>query len=174
MITACLMHDLGNIVKMDFSLHDEGYGQPIAYREEKKAIVKARYGTSCHEATIAMCRELGVAERVIAIIDHMGIKSFMEEDGPRETQIVRYTDMRVDPRGVVSLDERMLDGYRRYKDYPSADRAREPLWTQVLDNAHQQELRLFTQTNLLPEQITQQTTLPYQAALWSFQIVLCP
>ena len=54
-----------------------------------------------------MCEELGVDEKVLQIIDHIGIESYIEEHGSRETQIVRYADMRVDPRGIVSLDKRM-------------------------------------------------------------------
>jgi hypothetical protein len=48
-----------------------------------------------------MVRELGVGDDIIAIIDHMGVRSFMEEEGSWETMFVRYADMRVNPWSIV-------------------------------------------------------------------------
>ena len=48
-----------------------------------------------------MLRELHIDDEVIAIIAHMGVRSFMEEEGPWETMFVRYADMRVNPWSIV-------------------------------------------------------------------------
>jgi hypothetical protein len=165
-LRTALLHDLGNIVKMDFSLHTQWYGQPIEYRIQIKEEVKKKYGTTCHQATLAMCQEIGVDEKVLQIIDHIGIESYIEEHGSRETQIVRYADMRVDPWGIVSLDQRMQNGHERYKE--CANRAKEPLWSLVLQHAYEQEKSLFCLISCKPEDITENKTQDIQQRLRSF------
>jgi len=165
-LLAALLHDLWNIVKMDFSLHKDWYGHSFSYRQQKKEETIQTYWTACHEATIAMVRELGVGDDVIAIIDHMGVRSFMEEEGPWETMFVRYADMRVNPWSIVWLDERMHEAHERYKK--TAYWAKEPLWTTILQHAHEQEANIFQYIDLLPEQITEQSTKTIQGQLWEF------
>jgi hypothetical protein len=60
----------------------------------------------------------------------------------------------------------MSEAHERYKT--TAYWAKEPLWTTILQHAHEQEEHLFQHIRLLPEQITEQSTKIIQEQLWKF------
>ena len=166
-VTAALLHDLGNIVKMDFSLHPEGYGHSMDYRQQKKQWVIEKYWSCCDQVTIAWCRELDIDEQVIDIILHMGIESYQHHPWSWERQIVRYADMRVDPRWITSMEQRMRDGHKRYAPL-GKDWTKEPVWSTLMEHAYAQEQLLFSWTALAPEMITELSTKLIQEHLRHF------
>jgi hypothetical protein len=60
----------------------------------------------------------------------------------------------------------MHEAHERYKK--TAYWAKEPLWTTILQHAHEQEANIFQYIDLLPEQITEQSTKTIQGQLWEF------
>lgn len=116
-VTACLLHDLGNILKFDLKVFPE-FLQPegAEYWQQVKAETLTKYGALVHPATIAMASEVGASQRVLQLIEAISFnqekKNFESDDFGRK--ICAYADMRVAPWGVVSLDDRLKDGKDRY------------------------------------------------------------
>lgn len=116
---------------------------------------------------MGMFQEIGVANNVSDIVEHMGMYSFVEPNWSRETKIVRYVDMRVDPWSITSLDVRMGDAKTRYT---SSIWAQEPLWSSIVAHAHEQETLLFDHITINPEDITNESTAVNQKLLWEYNV----
>jgi hypothetical protein len=117
LISACLLHDMGNILKFDLSLFPE-YLTPQGrdYWEGVKEEYRVKYGSDEHAATLAIAREIGVSERTLSYIDAVGFWGVVENEKSDsfEKKIAAYADMRVAPYGITTLVERMDDANRRY------------------------------------------------------------
>ncbi len=157
-ITACLLHDLGNIVKFDFrySLFPEIVAEKgLAFWEKVKESIKIKYGFTSHAATHSMLMELGVGERILELVDAVG---FDEAKDNAESQdfgkkICAYSDMRVLPRGVGSLEERIVDLRIRYKNHKEGASNRE-----VFEEALREiEKQIFARCKIKPEEITEES-----------------
>jgi len=113
-IRVCLLHDMGNIVKIpeDFSKEEEFIKIRKKYIEQ--------YGTNDHEINLEIGKQEGLIEKEIMILD--GKRSRKNEETLKsnsyERKICAYCDQRVSPNGVVSIKERLEDAKVRYKDKP--------------------------------------------------------
>ncbi len=78
-VAVSLLHDLGNIMKMDFEqgihlLDDEERAEEWKEVQEE---VREEYGEGHHEVTLNMARELDLSDRLIWLLDN---KEFVKED----------------------------------------------------------------------------------------------
>ena len=119
-IRACLLHDMGSIVKFDFS-SDIGLEQfyeakGVDYWIGIQKEFRAKYGEKEHEATDAILRELGVTDNVRILVGSSGLAKVRDilEHGSTELQILEYADQRVGLHGVLPLVERLADMKKRY------------------------------------------------------------
>lgn len=115
-----LLHDMGNIIKFDFSPH-RTVGIPteeIPYWKEVQSEVIAKYGVDEDVATDAIAAEIGVEQDVLDILSQHGIdkaKNSLEKND-WNIKIIRLSDERIAPSGVVSLDARYQDLLKRYEN----------------------------------------------------------
>ena len=115
-IRICLLHDMGNMVKIpeDFSKDEE------FIKIRKKYFDK--YGTKDHEINLDIGKQEGLSEKELTILD--GKRSRKNEETLKsnsyERKICAYCDQRVAPNGVVSIKERLEDAKVRYKNKPSS------------------------------------------------------
>ena len=113
-IRVCLLHDMGNIVKIPEDCTDDN--EFIKIREK----YFDKYGTNDHEINLEIGRIEGLSDKEIVILD--GKRSRKNEETLKsdsyEIKICAYCDQRVAPDGVVSLKERLEDVRARYKDKP--------------------------------------------------------
>ena len=113
-IRVCLLHDMGNIVKIpeDFSKDQE------FLKIRKKYFDK--YGTNDHAINLEIGKREGLTEKELTILD--GKRSRKNEETLKsnsyERKICAYCDQRVAPDGVVSIKERLEDAKVRYKNKP--------------------------------------------------------
>lgn len=113
-IRVCLLHDMGNIVKIpeDFS-KDENFIETRRKYFEK-------YGTNDHEINLEIGKSEGLSDKEIEILD--GKRSRKNEEtlnsNSYERKICAYCDQRVAPDGVVGIKERLEDAKVRYKNNP--------------------------------------------------------
>lgn len=158
-VAACLLHDMGNIIKFDLTrfpsfLEPKG----LVYWENVQEKYKERYGTQEHIATELILEEIGVTDRVRELVQTIDFYKAEENAGTDdfEKKICDYADNRVDPNGIVSLDERLLDLQKRYgKKYPgSENEQRRELYGKYL---HQIEDQIFAHCNISPESITNES-----------------
>jgi hypothetical protein len=115
-----LLHDLGNIVKFKFDentislLGNEE--DNVEYWKEIKEETVSKYGSWAGEATINMAKELGVQEEIIYLMKNMSAKNvgkIIKEDD-WTLKIALYSDYRVGPFGIITIDQRVEDIRERY------------------------------------------------------------
>jgi hypothetical protein len=113
LITAALLHDLGNVVRLkaDSSL-------AVGGEEKIQKVMAAKYGTDDHEATRNMLREINADSK---IIDWILSKSFANAEeiavsGIWENKVLLYSDMRVLPFKIGTLQERIDELKQRRKN----------------------------------------------------------
>jgi len=157
LISACLLHDMGNILKFDLSVFPE-FSEPRGrdYWEGVKEEWRTKYGPDEHAATLAIAREIGVSERTLGYINAIGFSTAVENERSDsfERKIAAYADMRVAPFGIVTLNDRLGDLDRRYANHPnrSDNGAEVALFAAAL---HSIEKQIFTHTSNTQDDITE-------------------
>ena len=119
-VTALLFHDMGNIIKYDFK-HSHLMGEREAGRIDFwKKIQKEfslKYNNDEHVATTAIAKEVNIECRAIEILQSMGSSKLQNsiESKDWSVKVASYSDFRVDPLGVVTVDKRFDDIVLRYR-----------------------------------------------------------
>ncbi len=173
LISACLLHDMGNILKFDLTVFPE-FLEPQGrdYWEGVKEEWRKKYGSDEHLATLAIAREIGVSERTVSYIDAVGFSQAdeNEESGSFEKKIAAYADMRVAPQGIVTLDERLEEANRRYADRTDRkeDASSAALFAAALQTIEKQ---IFAHASDTPNDITASSCERYIPALKKYHIV---
>lgn len=120
-VSTLLLHDLGNLLKFDLTNGVELFDpseRNVAYWQERQQEMRSRYGTSVHNTTLAMAAEIGAKPRVLELLNGMGSSRLSPtlESTDWELKICTYSDLRVDPLGFVTVEERFSDILSRYFD----------------------------------------------------------
>ncbi len=151
-IEACLLHDMGNIIKFDLNYFPE-FTKPegVEYWSDIQKEYKERYGNDEHHATIAISKELNVSQRVLGLIDDFGFRKACErvQGTDIEAKICFYSDMRVGPFSVFSIEERFIDGEKRYSHRKF--RIEEQEYRECIREVERQ---IFAKSKIKPEDIT--------------------
>lgn len=114
----CLVHDMGNIIKFDLTYFPD-FVQPegLEYWQAVKDEYIQKYGPEEHVATEMICEELGlpdIQQNYLALIGFSKIIKVLNT-GSLEQKICCYADQRVGPRGVLIIQERLIEGRKRYE-----------------------------------------------------------
>ncbi len=122
LMSACLLHDLGNIVKFEIDKYPHYLGAEVVRRDYWEGVQRdmiERYGTDDHAVTAVMLEEAGIPVVVRRLIDSKSFPHAIEiADGTDWTRkIFLYSDLRVAPLGIVSLDERLDEALARLEKY---------------------------------------------------------
>jgi hypothetical protein len=170
---ACLIHDMGNILKFDFSVSAALFEpEGIEYWKQIKAEVSQKYQTNDeHELSLIIARELGADNRILACIESLSFTKAEANLARKaiEPKICDNADLRASPLGVVSLDERLEEGRRRYK-------GREEYWIKAGDwdrlakACHDLEDQIFRHSKIRPSDITNESTNPIMEQLRTYEI----
>ena len=148
-IRVCLLHDMGNIVKIpeDFSKDQE------FLKIRKKYFDK--YGTNDHEINLEIGKQEGLTEKELTILD--GKRSRKNEETLKsnsyERKICAYCDQRVAPDGVVSIKERLEDAKVRYKNKSSSVWSNEEKANHLIDCSLGIEKQIMEHCKLKAEDI---------------------
>jgi hypothetical protein len=117
-VTTCLLHDMGNIIKFDLNYFPE-FLEPegLEYWQRVKDEYIQKYGNEEHFATKNIVAELVDSEKIKEYVDQVGFSKLQEtkEDSSLVKKICAYSDMRVGPYGIISIEERVADGRKRYE-----------------------------------------------------------
>jgi hypothetical protein len=118
-IDACLLHDLGNIIKFDFVNFPELLGAEIKNLEHWKAVkdrMISLYGSDEDLATVKIVRELNVSDEVLFIVENWGFRNFtrIAQSNNWNWKIAVYADHRISPSGIVTLKQNLENKQRRY------------------------------------------------------------
>lgn len=104
-IKACLLHDMGNIIKFKLDLYPETtVPEGLEYWENIKRDFINKYGNNEHEATKQIVKELGLVQ-IIELVDAVGFSNakINLESGNLSKMIVCYADQSVAPNRILSL-----------------------------------------------------------------------
>jgi len=115
-----------------------------------------------------VAKELGVGERVLKLIDCISFEATTHNAASMDyaKKIVQYSDDRVSPKGVVSLEGRLQDLRDRYQQHRTESR-------ELLDfeNALREiEKQIFAKCKIKPEDVTEPVVRPIVEKLKSFEI----
>ena len=171
-IPACLLHDIGNIVKSDFNKwppeitkeKDLGYW----LRVQNEFIEK--YGSNDHTATINIINEIGLDQNITDILHNLEFSYTLEiADSKRfERKIIKYSDMRIAPYRVDTLKNRFSElkkryGYKRKKRSEAEFDKLASAWKSI-------EKQIFAHCKIKPEDITEEKVRPLIENLRNFEI----
>lgn len=165
-IAVLLLHDVGNIAKMDFSsefnkkmfAHD---AKGIEYWANAKEQILKKYKTKDdHELTQRMCEELKLNDRVMYLIDQ---KIFLNNDTTLKQDdwdlwVSAYIDQRIGPDGIMGLKARLDESRARAKPGSSMADPKEPICTKC---AFEIEAKVLARTDLRPEDINDKSVKKY-------------
>ena len=167
-VRACLLHDMGNIIKFDLSrgLFNESEEELKHWRGVQKEYID-KYGQDEHAATYAIASEIGVNANTLKLIESFGISNACNnvESESFEKMICCYSDQRVSPHGITSLEERLEEGRRRYGKEGGVDEFN--IEKSCLEELEKQ---IFEQTNIKPNEITDESTKKIIEELKSFNV----
>ena len=164
-VTACLLHDMGNIIKFDLNYFPE-FLEPegLEFWQKVQNEYFEKYGKDEHVATLEIANEVlknnNDKEKVLEIISAIGfgksIKNAQTET-KMEFKIAQYCDQRVGPHGVLSLEDRIADGRKRYAEKMSKS-INGPEFENLAQALKNIEDQIFAKTSIIPSAISDQTT----------------
>lgn len=166
-IKACLLHDIGSIVKFNLTHFPEFYEpEGLEYWQKIKDQYIKKYGTEEHHANLKIIKELGISTKVFDLADGVGHFNFCDQLDMEDFsfQIVNYADTRVSPFGVVSFKDRMEDVFVRYNF--SGDEKHIAL----VECGKEIEKQIFAHCSIKPEDINDESIKPYMEKLKEFMV----
>ena len=171
-ISAALLHDMGNIIKFKMDIFPEFLqpeGQEYWQRVQKEYF--NTYGHDEHVATIAIAKELGVNEKTMDLLNRIGFsKANLTYESPDfNLKIAAYSDMRVEPYGVVSLEKRVNDGRERNRERITSF-ADDSTFEKMVEYLRKIENQIFEKISVKPEEITEEKVQTHIQELKQFDL----
>ncbi|MFA5135994.1 MAG: HD domain-containing protein [Patescibacteria group bacterium] len=111
--TACLFHDMANIIKFDFdkpSLFKDEEKNTEYWKSVQKKFIQT-YGTHIHTATLKIGKELGLSRKTLTLITNLEWRNTdtLLKKNFIESLICIYCDMRIGPFGILPLSQRLAN-----------------------------------------------------------------
>lgn len=171
LIKACLLHDMGNIIKFDLDYFpEENYPQGREYWQTVKDEFIKKYGNDEHCANVAIAHELKINIKAVDLIKGLDPRLIekIKKFGSLEEKICIYADNRVSPSGVVSVDERSIEAKKRYEKHRQSFNEKQRIFFN--QNIKEIEKQIFSKTMIKPEDINDITISPYIRKLRDYSI----
>ncbi len=154
-IVSCLLHDMGNIIKFDLSYFPE-FTKPegLNYWQGVKDEYIKKYGNSEHLATEMIIKEITDSDVILENVRQVGFSKLdiIAKDESLIKKICTYSDMRVGPHGVITTEERLIDGKKRYEG--RVDKAIASSKYNILaESLKEIEKQIFSISEIKPENI---------------------
>lgn len=147
-IKALAVHDLGNLVRINFSFAPEDTApEGLEYWQNAQQEAINKYGTQDHIVTERMLQEIGIDEEIIKMVVAVDWKNIEKclAGNDVSLMVLNYADMRVGPFGVLSATTRIDEVKKRKGDWPEYELIRKL----VLEL----ESKIFDGIKLKPEEI---------------------
>ena len=112
-IQACVFHDIAKPMKFDLAKQAQ-FGMSaieITNLDKLQHYLKTLYGDDEHHTTIEICKEIGVSQTAIKIINDLEwsyIPALLSKND-LESLIPIYADMRIGQKGILVLKQRLED-----------------------------------------------------------------
>lgn len=156
-VTACLLHDMGNIVKTRFDIMLEFFEpEGVEYWKTVKEDFAKKYSSDDAVMTLLIAKEIGVSSEVLSLIESIGFaKCVKNEQQAFDNKIANYSDLRAGPYGVVSMKDRIAEAHKRYlgTNFDIGSVQDFELLSRSAQNIEQQ---IFEKSSIKPEDITEE------------------
>jgi len=176
-ITSCLLHDIGNIIKFNLMLYPE-LNSPRGY-DYWKAVQDRfilKYGSDEHKATYAIAKEIGVGDEVLQILNGIGFSNSgkVAEGRDYNLKITAYADQRVGINGILSMEARHEEGRARYLKRNNASAFASPLsqFNALVEYLKDIEKDIFSHSKIRPEDINDESIAPVVEELKNFVLTV--
>jgi hypothetical protein len=153
-ITVCLLHDIGNIVKFDLEKYPENLKPKghVYWKKVQDEFIK-KYGKSDYKATYKILKEMKIPRK---LFEHMNTMEFRKapENAKQdnfEIKITQYADMRVAPYGITSMNERFDEVKERFMRNHGISNQ---VFNKYKSGAQALEEQIFYHTKISPKDIT--------------------
>lgn len=170
-IIACLLHDMGNIIKFDLN-HFPEYNKPegLDYWQKVKNEYITKYGHDEHIASVKIAEELNLPKKVLNLIRKIDphIISEIRDSDDLVEKICNYADQRVTPFEIVSVIERNNEAMERYKNHPHSFSEEHSNF--FLNNMNDIENQIFSNSKIKSENINNKSILVYLENLKNTEI----
>lgn len=165
-IRVCLLHDMGNMVKIP-----EDFSEDKQFLEIRKKYFD-KYGTNDHEINLEIGKQERLTEKEIIILD--GKRSRKNEETLKsdsyEIKICAYCDQRVAPDGVVGIKERLEDAKVRYKNKPLSVWSNEEKANYLIECSLGIEKQIMEYCRIKPEDINDNSIERYIEQLRKYEM----
>ena len=162
----CLLHDMGNIVKIP-----EDFSDDKGFQKTRKKYFDI-FGTNDHEINMEIGKIEGLTKKELEILD--GKRSRKNEQTLKsdcyEIKLCAYCDQRVAPDGVESLRERLEDVKKRYKNKPLSVWSNEEKANHLIECALGIEKQVMECCTIKPEDINDSSIEQYIQKLKEYEI----
>jgi len=112
-IQACLFHDIAKPIIFDLTKQNQFKisQDEIAGLRKLQLYLKKRYGNNEYDATVEVCKEIGCSSNTIQILSKIKWSNTVSllKKGDFTTLIAIYGDMRIGPKGILTLIQRVED-----------------------------------------------------------------
>lgn len=171
-VAACLLHDMGNIVKFDLTqfpnfLKPKG----LDFWQGVKEDFEERYGSDEKVAMELIAEELGVTARVKELMQAVNLskakENYLSQDFGKK--ICEYADNRVSPQGVTSQQDRLDDLAKRYGANQPKPTKYDP-WEELYQYSQKIEQQIFKHCDISPNEITKSRVSDTMDSLKSFVV----
>lgn len=170
-VKACLLHDMGNIIKVDLNNFPEMWEpEGREYWQNVKEEYIEKYGEE-HLATEKIAKELGISEGGFEILQNIGFSKSTKNETENifENKICNYADMRAGPHGIMPLVDRVLESHKRYLGRHH-DIGQVETFEPLLKSIKNVESQIFAKCSIKPEDITDEAIAPIIESLRNFVI----
>lgn len=177
-LKACLLHDMGNIIKFKLDYFPE-FLEPkgLEYWQGIQNEFIKKYGDEEHEATFKIVKQLNPSDDILDILHSVGFSKTKnnEEIYDFNKKIACYVDLRVGPHGILSLEDRLSNLRDRYSKNGSTIITHKKLTSvnsrDVFENAIRNiEKQIFSICKINPEDINDESVVKYIEELKKFEI----
>ncbi len=162
----CLLHDMGNIVKIP-----EDFSDDKEFQKTRKKYFDI-FGTNDHEINMEIGKIEGLTKKELEILD--GKRSRKNEQTLKsdcyEIKLCAYCDQRVAPDGVESLRERLEDVKKRYKNKPLSVWSNKEKANHLIECALGIEKQVMECCTIKPEEINDSSIEQYIQKLKEYEI----
>jgi len=170
--TACLLHDMGNIIKFPLGSIPELIGpKGLKYWKNIQKEYTKKYGVDENHATYCITNELNITNKIDILIKQFGFSeaknTFKISD--YEFKIGPYSDHRTNPFGVIRLKERFIDLKTRYASKLQINN-RDVEFENLCIYWNEIEKQIFAHCKIKPEDITEEKVEPFFEELRNFII----
>lgn len=173
-IRVLLLHDIGNIVKMNFESNSRDLStqqNDVDHWKKLQSEFISKYGRDDHHVSYLVSKEVGLKEDELTL---MNAKIFINNDAIVKSsdynlKVSAYVDQRAAPNGLLPLMDRLLEAKERYKNAPGSS-MNNPRTDKLIQCAVEIEKQVLARCSIKAEEINDISVEPYVRKLRSFPI----